>query len=153
MVLWQMRKKCILCQYNFSEYGDTNRSSLHLTMFENCTKKPHFFTSRAKRATFPFNKITSKIKNDTFLDTFLPLCKVVFASRGGLSHFASFIRSTKVRLMSLFLHQMAVLFIPPSPQVSQMVFSLGRDERNKESLLKFFSTFSSFQNQIDSGRL
>ena len=70
MVLWQMRKKCILCQYNFSEYGDTNRSSLHLTMFENCTKKPHFFTSRAKRATFPFNKITSKIKNDTFLDIF-----------------------------------------------------------------------------------
>ena len=66
------------------------------------------------------------------------MCKVVFASRGGLSHFASFIRSTKVRLMSLFLHQMAVLFIPPSPQVSQMVFSLGRDERNKESLLKFF---------------
>ena len=73
------------------------------------------------------------------------MCKVVFASRGGLSHFASFIRSTKVRLMSLFLHQMAVLFIPPSPQVSQMVFSLGRDERNKESLLKFFLRFRRFK--------
>ena len=76
-----------------------------------------------------------KLKTRLLYD-FQPLWQV-FAR--GLSHFASFIRSTKVRLMSLFLHKMAEQCFYSRPlKYLKWFFPLG-DEEDRQTFLAFIS--------------